>query len=436
VHPPFAIKVEGVSKRYELGSQQAFLAITGRTLRDALVDTIGRLNPFARSDDRLNGGTNGRRDLWALKDVDFEVQPGEVVGIVGRNGAGKSTLLKILSRITEPTEGRVEIFGRIGSLLEVGTGFHPELSGRENIYLNGSILGMSRREIAGKFDEIVAFAEVDQFIDTPVKRYSSGMYVRLAFAVAAHLEPDILIVDEVLAVGDAAFQQKCLGKMNDVAREGRTVIFVSHNTAVMLNLCRRGVLLERGRMTAAGAIQDVITKYLASLKAHTSWDLATTPEREGRGRVKFTRALFLDGDGVPVEHGVSGEPLVVALDYRSVTDRPLPNCRISVALRDQLGQNLFLCSSELTRREPITLPPEGSVRCRIPRLPLSQNQYVASVFLQVNGEVEDYIHSAVELEVVDGDFYGSGRLYPDSWRGIGVLVPHEWVVPSAIDALK
>jgi lipopolysaccharide transport system ATP-binding protein len=224
--------------------------------------------------------------------------------------------------------------------------------------------------------------------------------------------------------------------MNDVAREGRTVLFVSHNSAVMLNLCRRGVLLERGRVAASGAIGDVIRKYLASLKAHTSWDLATTPEREGSGRVKFTRAVFLDDVGAPVEHGVSGEPLVVSLDYRSDGDKLLQNCRISVALRDQLGQNLFLCSSELIRREPVTLPPEGNVKCRIPRLPLSQNQYVVSVFLQVNGEVEDYIHSAVELDVVDGDFYGSGRLYPDSWRGIGVLVPHEWEVPTPIDALK
>ena len=243
---PFAIKAEKISKLYRIGGQ----ARVNRTLRDTLVESAGRLNIFSRT----NGNDRRESDLWALEDVSFEIRPGEVVGIIGRNGAGKSTLLKVLSRITEPTRGRVEIFGRIGSLLEVGTGFHPELSGRENIFLNGSMLGMSRSEIAGKFDEIVAFSEIEKFIDTPVKRYSSGMYVRLAFAVAAHLEPEILLIDEVLAVGDAAFQKKCLGKMSDIAKHGRTVLFVSHNTAAMLNLCERGIFIERGRVCEDGPI--------------------------------------------------------------------------------------------------------------------------------------------------------------------------------------
>ena len=250
-----AIRVENLSKLYHIGALQQ----RHDTLRDALVATVSprqRPNRSTNSDDT---------DLWALRDVSFEVKRGEVVGIIGRNGAGKSTLLKILSRITEPTSGRAEIHGRVGSLLEVGTGFHPELTGRENIYLNGAILGMRRAEIDRKFDEIVAFAEIEKFLDTPVKRYSSGMYVRLAFAVAAHLEPEILLVDEVLAVGDADFQKKCLGKMGDVARKGRTVLFVSHNMGAIAALCTTGVFLEAGSAALRGEAAQVV-------KAVRRWD--------------------------------------------------------------------------------------------------------------------------------------------------------------------
>jgi lipopolysaccharide transport system ATP-binding protein len=246
-----AISVQGLSKSYRLGKSQERSSY--RTLRESLGEII--TYPFRK---RVPV-----EDFLALNDISFDVQPGEVMGIIGRNGAGKSTLLKILSRITRPTRGRVEINGRVGSLLEVGTGFHPELTGRENIYLNGSILGMSRKEIERKFDEIVAFAEIEQFLDTPVKRYSSGMYVRLAFAVAAHLEPEILIVDEVLAVGDAAFQKKCLGKMGEVARGGRTILFVSHNMPTIKSLCTWGVMLSNGRICQAGSIEQVVEGYLA-----------------------------------------------------------------------------------------------------------------------------------------------------------------------------
>ena len=418
IGPPFAINAIGVTKRYRLGERGGL----NPTLRDRLVDA-GRLL-------LKRGGSGQPEEILALADVGFEIRAGEVVGIIGRNGAGKSTLLKVLSRITEPTRGRIEIYGRVGSLLEVGTGFHPELSGRENIFLNGSILGMTRREIVGRFDEIVAFAELERFIDTPVKRYSSGMYIRLAFAVAAHLEPEILLIDEVLAVGDAAFQSKCLGKMGEIARRGRTVLFVSHNTAAMLNLCQRGILIDRGRVAMDGPIEPVIRHYLNSLRVATPRDLRRCEEREGRGRVRFTRVSFEDGEGNPVEQGVSGQPLVIALEYEARDTGLLPNCRASVAFYDGLGQTLFNCSSELVIQDAIDLPARGTLRCLIPQLPLSQNEYLLTLFLEVNREVEDWIINGIELNVVDGDFYGSGRLYPEGWRGKGVLVPHHWLIPE------
>src|SRR5438093_2221386 len=257
-----AIRVEGISKHYRIGARQERYY----TLRDTLTEAVAR--PFQKlaaffSRNGAGSPTPEASSIWALRDASFDVTRGEVVGIIGRNGAGKSTLLKILSRITEPTEGRAKIHGRVGSLLEVGTGFHPELTGRANIYLNGAILGMKKAEIDLKFDEIVAFAEVEQFIDTPVKHYSSGMYLRLAFAVAAHLEPEILIVDEVLAVGDAAFQKKCLGKMGDVAKEGRTVLFVGHNMEAVAKLTTRAVVLQRGLIAASGSIKNAVARYLA-----------------------------------------------------------------------------------------------------------------------------------------------------------------------------
>ncbi|MCX7841001.1 MAG: ABC transporter ATP-binding protein, partial [Anaerolineae bacterium] len=256
-----AIRVEHLSKRYYIGKVQK----RHDTLRDAISDFRFRISDWLSRAVTHHSplATRNSDTIWALRDVSFEVKRGEVIGIIGRNGAGKSTLLKILSRITEPTEGRAIINGRVGSLLEVGTGFHPELTGRENIYLNGAILGMKKAEIDRKFDEIVAFAEVEKFLDTPVKHYSSGMYVRLAFAVAAHLEPEILLVDEVLAVGDAAFQKKCLGKMGDVAREGRTVLFVSHNMAAIQQLCSKAVLLQSGVLRSWGTVRQVIEMYLA-----------------------------------------------------------------------------------------------------------------------------------------------------------------------------
>ena len=283
-----AVRVEGLGKEYRLGGPRERYT----TLRD-------RLNKLASAPFRALLGRGERSEqnppFWALKDVSFEVKRGEVVGIIGRNGAGKSTLLKILSRITEPTDGEVDIHGRVGSLLEVGTGFHPELTGRENVYLNGAILGMRRAEIARKFDEIVAFAEVEKFIDTPVKHYSSGMYMRLAFAVAAHLDPEILIVDEVLAVGDAAFQKKCLGKMDEVAQRGRTVLLVSHNLGVIQTLCRSVILLAQGEIHRMGPARDVVVEYLSMVESVRSTAIADRADRIGVGRFRFVDLELLDG---------------------------------------------------------------------------------------------------------------------------------------------
>jgi lipopolysaccharide transport system ATP-binding protein len=309
------ITVENLSKRYVIGHEQEG---SYKTLRDLLTKTARRAG--RRLLHPLNGSaaaSNGRKEeFWALKDVSFDIKRGEVVGIIGRNGAGKSTLLKILSRITEPTTGRVRIRGRVASLLEVGTGFHPELTGRENIFLNGAILGMSKAEIKRKFDEIVAFAEVEKFLDTPVKRYSSGMYVRLAFAVAAHLEPEILIIDEVLAVGDAQFQKKCLGKMDNVAKEGRTVLFVSHNMAAVQSLCYRVLWFQSGKLADDGQASRIVANYLSSSLESASermWpDIAEAP---GTDNVRLHRVCVHLKEGRPVDEITIKTPFVMEFEY-------------------------------------------------------------------------------------------------------------------------
>jgi lipopolysaccharide transport system ATP-binding protein len=369
---------------------------------------------------RTDLGSDG--SFWALRDVSFEVKPGEVVGIIGRNGAGKSTLLKILSRITAPTNGRVVLNGRVASLLEVGTGFHHELSGRENVYLNGAILGMTKTEIRRKFDEIVAFAEIEKFIDTPVKRYSSGMYIRLAFAVAAHLEPEILVVDEVLAVGDAAFQKKCLGKMGEVAQGGRTVLFVSHNMAAVEHLCRRAVLLESGRMGLIGEAMPVIHRYLALQSAMRSSRLHARTDREGNGVLRFTEVRYLV-NGQPAACFQSGQEGTIVLEYVAKAER-VASLRLSIGLCSLSGQVVAVLGNDLVGVEFSRLEKSGTFCCTLPRLPLTAGLYRVNVYCEINGVVADWVQDAADVQVESGDYFGTGRMPPASHGGI--LIDQKW----------
>jgi len=357
-----ALRVNNLSKEYRIGAKQEAY----RTLRDTLTDTFSA--PFRRASRLLRGESGGAANLtepfWALKNVSFEVQRGEVVGIIGRNGAGKSTLLKILSRITEPTSGTAEIYGRVGSLLEVGTGFHAELSGRDNIYLNGAILGMSRAEIDRKFDEIVAFAEVERFIDTPVKHYSSGMYLRLAFAVAAHLEPEILIVDEVLAVGDAAFQKKCLGKMEEVAHAGRTVLFVSHDLTAINTLCERAILLDQGEIAKIGRTRDVVAHYIERTTTRSQAPAAAR-QQTGHEDIRLLDVRVLQ-DGQPARVINCHEAFDIEIDYE--IRRVTRNMRFFMFLRNERNEPI-LGTSDYDEPAPAALDRKVGRYTSVVRIP-------------------------------------------------------------------
>lgn len=407
-----AIRVEHLSKRYRL-------SVRGtddyRTLRESLVAALKA--PWAR---RRPAAADDPATLWALNDVSFEIAPGTVVGIIGRNGSGKSTLLKVLSRVTEPTAGRAVIGGRVGSLLEVGTGFHPELSGRENIYLNGAILGMSRREIARKFDEIVAFAEIERFLDTPVKRYSSGMYVRLAFAVAAHLEPEILVVDEVLAVGDQAFQRKCLGKMSEISRSDRTVLFVSHNMAAVQNLCRQVAVLDHGRLTYFGETAAGIKRYVAGGEAFRAEkiDLAAHPNRRPGKAAHYRRLWVRDDRGAAATQVPCGGRLTLEIEVAPPNGRHL---HYGAWVEDAMGTRLFTVGTHLTESE---LPPEDGprrLRCDLGPLLLAPGLYHLFLFAgPIYMMAEDVIDQAATFEVLAADVHGNGRL-PNATQGALVM---------------
>ncbi len=390
-----AIRVSGMGKRYRIrvGAQDP-----ARTLRSG---AAARPN------------ASHMEDVWAIRDVDFTVRAGEIVGFIGRNGAGKSTILKILSRVTDPTTGRAEICGRIGSLLEVGTGFHPDLSGRDNIFLNGAILGLRRAEIRARFDEIVAFAEIDRFLDTPVKRYSSGMYVRLAFAVAAHLQPEILLVDEVLAVGDTAFQRKCLGKMSEVSSAGRTILFVSHNLVAVEGLCGRALLLERGRLTFDGPVREGLSRYMAAHGGLETQGLAARADRTGCGALRFTGVRLLTDDGEPASCLTTGGDAWLELEYESAAGRALRDVHVSMGIDSTLGQRIAHLSSEAAGGALESLPDgRGAIRIRLPRLGLLPGRYHYTLFCEVGGQIADWVQNAGSFDVKPGDFFGSGRLPP------------------------
>jgi lipopolysaccharide transport system ATP-binding protein len=447
-----AIEAHDLGKRYRIGERERYY-----TLRDSLAQLCSRPLRWLRKGEPLNGAAHvaaldtpslltcrePRSDfIWALKDISLEIRRGEVIGIIGRNGAGKSTLLKILSRITEPSAGEARVHGRVGSLLEVGTGFHPELTGRENIYLNGAILGMKKSEIERKFDEIVSFAEIEKFLDTPVKHYSSGMYMRLAFSVAAHLEPDILLVDEVLAVGDAAFQKKCLGRMEDVAKEGRTVVFVSHNMAAIQNLCRKCILLDAGSISLEGEASATIETYLAEVRGREIPDLSSRTDRQGSGWIRFSSVSFFGRNGRIASTFLSGESCEIKLFYRM--EKPLSttaNIVVAVGVYNVCGDCLFLCSNELTNEITRGWPDSGELSCKIPRLPLTSGNYKINIFSAVNGEIADWVRDAAAFEVQNADFFGTGRMPPVSHGHF--LVSHSWSVsdqdkfyPSPLEELQ
>jgi len=349
-------------------------------------------------------------EIWALKDVSFEVKRGEVLGIIGRNGAGKSTLLKILTRITEPTSGRAIMRGRVASLLEVGTGFHPELTGRENIYLNGAILGMKKREIASKFDEIVAFAEIEKFIDTPVKRYSSGMYVRLAFAVAAHLEAEILLVDEVLAVGDLLFQKKCMGKMTEAAGKGRTILLVSHNMPAIKNLSTHAVFLSLGSIDMYDSVDTVIRRYLADGQVLLDSPLSERTERKGTGIVRFHSVSIRRPDGAKAGVVCCGDGVMFRI---RLLGGPVQNFHLSIGIDNQFGQRITHLSTEVLGQVfRVFKPLADVVDVTLPKLSLMPGRYTCTLFCSVNGAVADWIEKAFRFDVDAGDYFGTGRLLP------------------------
>lgn len=401
-----AIRAEKLGKEYAIGHVRNRYP----TLRDSMIHALR--SPWLRLQNVLRGQAAWahQETFWALKDVSFEIAEGNVVGIIGRNGAGKSTLLKVLSRITDPTDGYAELHGRVGSLLEVGTGFHPELTGRENIYMNGAMLGMRQREIQNRFADIVAFSEVDKFLDTPVKHYSSGMYTRLAFAVAAHLNPEILIVDEVLAVGDAAFQKKCLGKMDAVSREGRTVLFVSHTMSTIQNLCKTCIWLDQGQVRRVGPTAEIVADYLRYLTVVQNTPLDQRTDRQGSGNIRFLRLEILNEAGQKVPSLVTSEPATLVLVFENHSGKDLRHANFSIGIDDHLTNRITTLSQCMVPGPELIDSGVQAVAFRIPRLPLVPGKYGYTLFCSLNNIVADWVANAGEFYVEGGDFYGTGKL--------------------------
>jgi lipopolysaccharide transport system ATP-binding protein len=412
-----AIEVKGLGKRFEIqaGGSRPYGLLT-ESITDR-VKSFGRRPPT--------------RDFWALRDIDFEIGRGETFGIIGHNGAGKSTLLKILARVTPPTVGEVRLRGRVGALLEVGTGFHPELTGRENVFLNGAILNMKRHEIVTRFDEIVEFADIGPFLDTPVKRYSSGMKLRLAFSVAAHLQPEILIVDEVLSVGDIAFQEKCLGRMESAAGEGRTVVFISHNLAAIGGLCDRAIMLSRGRIKASGGVSDVIDAYIGDVLSESERRIAERENRAGDGRLRFTD-LRLERDGALIDSPVTGKDLDIVIDYETADGKPLAGVNFGVAIVAPADAKPMLnMYTETAGARFHEVAGRGAIRCHVERCPLPAGEYYIDCWADANHQMLDSVHRASDLTVSGGDFYGSGR---EQLGQRTVLVDHSWSLEPVPDS--
>ena len=423
-----AIEFDHVGKQYRLG-----LVSMGTLSHDLnrwwAMNVRHKEDPYLKIGETNDRSTKGSSDyVWALKDIDFKVEQGDVVGIIGRNGAGKSTLLKLLSKVTGPTVGEIRARGRIGSLLEVGTGFHPEMTGRENIYMNGAILGMTKPEITNKLDEIIDFSGCERYIDTPVKRYSSGMMVRLGFAVAAHLDPEILVVDEVLAVGDAEFQKKAIGKMQDVSQgEGRTVLFVSHNMASIRALCNNGILLENGMVKKTGYIDDVVDSYMSSSSAVIdSYSLADAIREKGcSGQIHFNGIHFLDIYDKPIiPH--CGKYLKIKLEFEVY--KPCLNCNIGFGIRDIYGNSIMTFPTNLTLDSLQLSTGLHSACCIIPKLPLTAGQYIAAVSAGIDNVFADYVTQACKLFVEDDDYFNTGRTVAQHMSGKVVLCDHSWKI--------
>jgi lipopolysaccharide transport system ATP-binding protein len=406
------IQVENLSKKYLLG----VLGHAEDSFREALVRGLRKPWDLLRGHSQNGNASSCPSSIWALRDINFEIYPGDTVGIIGSNGAGKSTLLKILARITDPTEGTARLRGRTGCLLEVGTGFHPELTGRENVFLNGAILGMNKAEIKSKFDEIVAFAEIDKFLDTPVKHFSSGMYLRLAFAVAAHLEPEILIVDEALAVGDMAFQKKCLAKMRDFSRSGRTVLFVSHSLAALENLCRKGIVLQQGQLVFSGSASAAIQHYVAGPSerrpaiAAGGIDLTRAPGRSPRFRPLLKHLDLLNREGHALQQGLQvGETLQAHVLFD--LDQPTSLFGVTLAFDNLFGQRVLVASSSY---QPDSSNAEHFGEqlyvCEIPNFTLVPGEYRIQATLSLGGTIVDRVEDAASLTVIGSDFYGTGRM--------------------------
>jgi len=410
------IDVQNISKKFQLG------LVASGSLRETITHGLDWLTGRSSKADK-------EKEFWALKDINFQVDEGDIIGVIGRNGAGKSTLLKVLSRITEPTEGRITIDGRITSLLEVGTGFHPELTGRENVYLNGSILGMAKSEIKNKFDEIVDFSGVEKFIDTPVKRYSSGMYVRLAFAVAAHLEAEVIVIDEVLAVGDSGFQQKCLGKMNSLAKSGRTILFVSHNMGAVQNLCTHGIVLDQGRIVHPKSnVESAINHYLAQLRKISGVDLSEREDRQGAGLIRATAIKIVDcATKREVDRVLSGQDIEIRVNFYTENPQDLSAINIGLAISRADGFLITLLNKKLsgTLYENIKNK-EGTFVCKLPNIPLVEGEYAINIAIRRKGIIEDWVRDAYILKVENGDFFGTGQTVPSTHRG--VLFNQEWSI--------